>query len=109
MAEFTIAEQMVLIRNLTDQQKFLFLSQYDSVKKDRGTILALSVVLGFMGVDRFMIGDMGMGLLKLFTMGLCGILWLMDILLIRERVDELNRKNANEIIQGIVSMSSMKS
>jgi hypothetical protein len=42
-----------------------------------------------------------MGLLKLCTFGLCGILWMIDIFTIREKVDDFNRKNANEILQGI--------
>jgi TM2 domain-containing membrane protein YozV len=105
MAEFTITEQQMLMQDLNDQQKMLFTSQYESSKKDRGTVLILSVLLGSLGVDRFMIGDVGMGLLKLFTFGLCGILWLIDIFTIRGKVDELNRKNANEIYQGIKMMS----
>lgn len=106
MAEFTITEQQMMMQDLSDQQKMLFTSQYESVKKDRGTVLILSVLLGTLGVDRFMIGDVGMGMLKLFTFGLCGILWLIDIFTIRGKVDDLNRKNANEIYQGIKIMSS---
>lgn len=106
MAEFTITEQQMMMQDLSDQQKMLFTSQYESVKKDRGTVLILSVLLGTMGVDRFMIGDVGMGMLKLFTFGLCGILWLIDIFTIRGKVDDLNRKNANEIFQGIKMMNN---
>ena len=106
MAEFTITEQQMMMQDLNEQQRMLFMSQYDSVKKDRGTVLVLSVLLGGMGVDRFMIGDVGMGILKLLTLGLCGILWLIDIFTIRGKVDDLNRKNANEIYQGIKLMSS---
>ena len=106
MAEFTITEQQMMMQDLSDQQKMLFTSQYESVKKDRGTVLILSVLLGTVGVDRFMIGDVGMGMLKLFTFGLCGILWLIDIFTIRGKVDDLNRKNANEIFQGIKMMNN---
>ncbi len=101
MAEFTPTEQQMMIQDLTDQQKLLFTTQYDSVKKDRGMVLILSVILGTLGVDRFMIGEVGMGLLKLFTFGLCGILWLIDIFTIRGKVDDLNRKTATEIYQAI--------
>jgi TM2 domain-containing membrane protein YozV len=101
MAEFSIIEQQMMMKDLTDQQKMLFSSQFDSAKKDRNTILVLSVFLGSWGIDRFMIGDMGMGILKLLTLGLCGILWLIDLFLIRGKVDEYNRKKANEILAGI--------
>jgi TM2 domain-containing membrane protein YozV len=108
MAEFTITEQQMMMKDLSDQQRMLFSGQYDSVKKDRNTVLILSVLLGTLGVDRFMIGDVGMGILKLFTFGLCGLLWLYDIFTIRGRADELNRKNANEVYQGIKMMGSSK-
>ncbi|MFA5542613.1 MAG: TM2 domain-containing protein [Bacilli bacterium] len=46
--------------------------------KDPTTILLLSLFLGSWGVDRFMLGDTGMGVLKLLTGGLCGVLTIYD-------------------------------
>ena len=37
--------------------------------KDPTTLLIISILLGTYGIDRFMLGDVGMGLLKLFTGG----------------------------------------
>lgn len=53
-------------------------------------ILLISVFLGGLGIDRFMIGDIGIGILKLLTGGLCGIFWLYDIFTITERVKKIN-------------------
>ena len=106
MAEFSIIEQQMMTKGLTDQQRMMFNSQYESSKKDRNTVLILSVLFGTLGVDRFMIGDMGMGLLKLFTGGCCGILWLIDIFTIRGKVDDYNRNKATEVLQGIKIFSN---
>ena len=101
MTEFTIAEQQQLSKKLKESDRLVFSSQYDSVKKDPGTMLILSVLLGGMGVDRFMLSDMGFGLLKLFTFGGCGVLWLIDIFTTKDRTADFNRKKANEIFQSL--------
>jgi TM2 domain-containing membrane protein YozV len=60
MAEFSVVEQMQLCENMTEQQKFLFQSQYAAVRKDRTLILVLSIFFGGLGIDRFVVGDIGM-------------------------------------------------
>ena len=44
--------------------------------------LVLSILVGSLGVDRFMMGQIGLGILKLITGGGCGIWWLVDVILI---------------------------
>jgi TM2 domain-containing membrane protein YozV len=45
-------------------------------------VLVMSVVFGSLGVDRFIMGKIGTGLLKLVTFGGFGIWWLVDVILI---------------------------
>ncbi|WP_052569813.1 TM2 domain-containing protein [Endomicrobium proavitum] len=45
-------------------------------------LFLLSIFLGTLGVDRFYVGKIGTGLLKLFTGGGCGVWWIIDIILI---------------------------
>lgn len=44
--------------------------------------LLLSIFLGGLGIDRFYLGYIGLGILKLLTFGGCGIWYLIDLILI---------------------------
>ena len=44
--------------------------------------LLLSIFLGELGIDRFYLGKIGTGILKLITFGGLGIWWLIDLILI---------------------------
>jgi len=44
--------------------------------------LIMSVLFGGLGVDRFIMGHVGLGILKLLTAGGCGIWYIIDIVLI---------------------------
>lgn len=50
--------------------------------KSKTTALILSIFLGAFGIDRFYLGHIGSGILKLLTGGGFGIWWLIDIIMI---------------------------
>ncbi len=85
------AEKIVYLKEklmATDESKFALLSSVEF--KDPTTILLVSLFLGGWGVDRFMVKDTSMGVLKLLTGGLCGILTIIDWFSIQKRAKELN-------------------
>lgn len=51
-------------------------------EKDWLVTLLLSIFLGSLGIDRFYLGYIGLGILKLLTLGGCGVWWLIDLILI---------------------------
>ena len=65
-----------------------------SQMKDPLLSILLSIFIGTFGVDRFYIGDIGLGIGKLLTAGGCGIWWLIDIFLI---VDATKQKNLEQL------------
>jgi TM2 domain-containing membrane protein YozV len=59
--------------------------------------LALSVLFGPLGLDRFYLGKIGTGILKLITVGGFGIWWLIDFILIG--IGKLRAKNDNRPLE----------
>ena len=50
-------------------------------QKDWRVALALSLLLGWFGADRFYVGTPGLGVLKLITAGGFGVWWVVDVAL----------------------------
>ena len=57
--------------------------------------LLLSIFLGGLGIDRFYLGYIGLGILKLITGGGCGIWYIIDIILIA--TDKLKDADGNDL------------
>ena len=85
------AEKIQMLRDrlmAADDNKMVMLSGVEM--KDPTTILLVSIFLGSLGIDRFMLGETGMGILKLLTGGLCGILTIIDWFSVQKKAKERN-------------------
>lgn len=63
--------------------------------KNSTTVLLLSIFIGYLGIDRIYVGDVGWGVLKMLTCGGIGIWWLIALFLI---TDVTKRKNLEMLV-----------
>jgi TM2 domain-containing membrane protein YozV len=84
-------------RLMADESK---LSMMHSVElKDPTMILIVSILAGSLGIDRFLIGDTGLGVGKLLTCGGLGIWWLVDLFLIMDATKQKNMEKMQQFLQ----------
>ena len=88
----------VISEKLTGVDDNKLISVCSTKLNDPSSILLISFFAGTLGIDRFMIGDIGMGILKLLTLGCCGILTIIDWFTISKRVKEKNFLNISSTI-----------
>lgn len=93
------AEAMTEIRErleAADDSKFDELNMLQF--KNPTTMLLIAFFLGGYGVDRFMLSDTTMAIVKLCTCGGCGIWALIDLFSAGKRTREFNLNKINEIL-----------
>lgn len=93
------ADKILLIKERllnADDSKYEILSMLEL--KNPTTMLLISIFLGGIGVDRFMFGETGMGILKLLTGGVFGILAIIDMFNAQKKTREINFKRVMEIL-----------
>ena len=88
----------VLRSKLEKADEATFLSIQACELKDPTTLLLVSIFLGTLGIDIFMLGDTGMGILKLLTCGCCGILTIIDWFTIIRKTKQKNLSTLSMII-----------
>jgi len=89
-----------ILKDLDDDQAVSFANVYRTRRKDP-TVILLTALLGLVvvaGVHRFLIGQIGMGLLYLFTAGLCLIGTIVDLVNYQKLAFEYNSQMAREVV-----------
>lgn len=98
-SKFFESHQLIQIREkliLIDDSKWGLIQTLQF--KDPTTSLIISLIAGTLGIDRFMIGDTGMGVGKLLTCGGLGIWALVDLFLIMGATREKNMANLQQVL-----------
>lgn len=105
----TTPEELILIDNhtkaFTNEQLQQFVMIYKTKRKDEQTILlcCLLGVVFFAGIHRFLLGQIGMGILYFFTGGLCLIGTIVDAINHKQLTLEYNQKMISETL-GMLSI-----
>ncbi len=102
LPELTGDEQMFiagLIKNMDDETAQTFANVYRARRKDPQTILLLTLVgfLGIAGIQRFVVDQIGMGILYLLTGGICLVGTIIDLVNHKSISFEYNQKQAQQI------------
>jgi len=95
---FHTVDMLRIRENLSkmSDQELLMLNATDF--KDPTISIVLSVLVGGLGVDRFYIGDVGLGVAKLLTAGGLGIWWIIDMFLIQKKTKDNNAEDYSETV-----------
>jgi TM2 domain-containing membrane protein YozV len=79
-----------------DDSKWAMLSTLQL--KDPTTTLIVSILAGALGIDRFMIGDTGMGIGKLLTCGGLGVWTVIDWFMIQNATRQKNMEKIQQFL-----------
>lgn len=88
-----------LIKDMSDNQAMQFAAVYTNRRKDPQLVL-LTCLVGFIsvaGVHRFILGQIGMGFLFLFTIGFCFIGTIVDVINHKSLAFEYNSRAAQQV------------
>jgi len=89
-----------LIKDMDNEKATMFASGYRARRKEPNLILitALLGFVGFAGIHRMLINQIGMGILYFFTAGLCLVGTIVDLINYQKLAFENNQKVANEVV-----------
>lgn len=89
-----------ILKNMDDDQANLFAQVYRARRKDNQMILILCLLgfFGFAGLHRFVLGQIGLGILYILTVGLCFIGTIVDLVNYKSLAYEYNIRVAHETL-----------
>jgi TM2 domain-containing membrane protein YozV len=92
------SEKLMIMRTQlekVDDNKLIVIQSIEY--KDPTTLLIVSILIGALGIDRFMLGQTGMGIGKLLTCGGFGIWTIIDWFTIKNSTKEINYQKFTQV------------
>ena len=89
-----------LVKDMPEQEAQQFVNIYRARRKEPQLVLITTLIgfIGLAGLHRFILGQIGMGLLYFFTGGLCLVGTIIDVINYRRLAFEYNVKQAHQVI-----------
>ncbi|WP_429911084.1 TM2 domain-containing protein [Glycocaulis sp.] len=91
------AELLTIVGSLPEASRPSFITAFQSGAKNPVLLFGFNIWLGGLGIDRFLVGDIVAGVLKLITLGGFGFWILIDCFLIGSRARQKNIENARQL------------
>ena len=104
-------DELMLLQSLTkdmaENQQQQFYAILKGKRKEKRDMLILTVLgfFGVAGIQRFVVGETGMGILYLLTVGFCGIGTIVDLVNLDRMVSKFNQQQAMETMNMVKMMS----
>lgn len=94
-----LAYVQAIIASMDEEKARRFINAYRARRKNPQDILIFSIIglLVIPGLQRFLLNQIGMGLLYIFTIGLCFIGSIIDLVNYQKLTFEYNQKIADEV------------
>jgi len=98
------------MKTMDEEEASLFAQVYRARRKDPQMVLILTLLgfFGFAGLHRFILGQLGLGILYLITAGLCFIGTIVDLVNYKSLAYEYNIKVAHETLNMLTCNFSEK-
>lgn len=98
-----IQEIAFVKKDLSNEERIQLDTQIATRRKNPTTAFLLSLFIGNLGVDRFYIGQTGLGFAKLFTLGGLFVWGLIDLFIIMKATRRINGRLARQIRTSLIA------
>lgn len=102
-------ELYAIVGSLPEASRPGFISAFQASEKNPVLLYGFNIWLGFLGIDRFLVGDILAGVLKLITFGGFGLWQIIDCFLIGGRARQKNIEQARRLRESFINRAGQPS